>query len=141
MTADHLNERFVQEWLSAVESSRIGTKDSVNLSTSVQDLQEDKRLGEQNGMSSIQESNVSSLNMEPAVENIETHSGLPHLDGLSRNEEQFQVKDITRLTTEEEITPIQVKELPESPQINVTSDESKFLEHHLKRWSMQEAQR
>ncbi|GFS32102.1 hypothetical protein Acr_00g0020860 [Actinidia rufa] len=128
MTAYHLNERFVQERRSAVESSRIGTKDSVNLSTSVQDLQEDKRLGEQNGMSSSQESNVSSLNMEPAVENIETHSGLPHLDDLSRNEEesQFQVKDITQLTTEEEITPIQVKELLESPQINVTSDESKI---------------
>ena len=126
MTAYHLNQRFVEERRSAVESSKTGTKDSVNLSMS-KDLQEDKRLGEQNVMSSIEESNVSSLNMEPAEENIETQSGLPHLNDLSRNEEesQFQVKDKTQLTTEEDIAPIQVKELPGSPQINDTSDESK----------------
>ncbi|XP_057481909.1 MICOS complex subunit MIC60, mitochondrial-like [Actinidia eriantha] len=127
MTAYHLNQRFVEERRSAVELSKTGTKDSVNLSMSVKELQEDKRLGEQNVMSNIEESNVSSLNMEPAEENIETHSGLPHLDDLSRNEEesQLQVKDKTQLTTEEDIAPIQVKELPGSPQINVTSDESK----------------
>ncbi|KAI8030685.1 MICOS complex subunit mic60 [Camellia lanceoleosa] len=127
VAAYRLNEQSVeaQRRRRALESVKI---DPVDLSKNIKDLKEDKPLGGQNVMSSIQESNVSSPNTEPAEKNIETHSDLPHLDDLSRSggESQFQVKDETQLTPEEDITPIQEKELPSSsPSIVTSDDESK----------------
>ncbi|GMP26209.1 hypothetical protein CsSME_00002754 [Camellia sinensis var. sinensis] len=127
VAAYRLNEQSVeaQRRRRALELVKI---DPVDLSTNIKDLKEDKPLGEQNVMSSIQESNVSSPNTEPAEKNTETHSDLPHLDDLSRSggESQFQVKDETQLTPEEDITPIEEKELPSSsPSIVTSDDESK----------------
>ncbi|CAL5365472.1 unnamed protein product [Camellia sinensis] len=127
VAAYRLNEQSVeaQRRRRALELVKI---DPVDLSTNIKDLKEDKPLGEQNVMSSIQESNVSSPNTEPAEKNSETHSDLPHLDDLSRSggESQFQVKDETQLTPEEDITPIEEKELPSSsPSIVTSDDESK----------------
>ncbi|KAL6959290.1 hypothetical protein U1Q18_039435 [Sarracenia purpurea var. burkii] len=113
MTTYYLNQQFVEERSRAFESAKIGSKEPVDLSKSIKDLQEDKHLQEQNPMFS-----------KPAEKNIETHSDLSHLDDLSRNEGEswFQVKDKAQLRTEEDITPAQEKELPSS-QSTVTSDE------------------
>uniref|UniRef100_A0A5B7A9L1 MICOS complex subunit MIC60 n=1 Tax=Davidia involucrata TaxID=16924 RepID=A0A5B7A9L1_DAVIN len=125
----YLDKVLVKEQHSALESAKTDSvnKDSLESLRSNEDSEDDKRLREQTVMPNIQESKVSSPNVEHAEKNTDTHSFLPHLEDSSRSEgeSQFHVKDVSELRHEDDITPMQEKEkeLPSSPQSSMTSDD------------------
>ncbi|XAR48036.1 hypothetical protein NMG60_11030730 [Bertholletia excelsa] len=124
LTAYQFNQRL--------EEQRAGTEDPFKSLKGIKDLQEDERLGEQNVMSSVQESKLSNSIVEPpeekpAEQNTETHSKVPHLDHLNRNKEEIksQVENKAKLMPEEIVTPFQERELKSSQNIPTSKDGSK----------------
>ncbi|KAK9271650.1 hypothetical protein L1049_002013 [Liquidambar formosana] len=101
-----------------------GSWESVKIDVGNKNENDVEHLVEPIVLPSSDDHNSLSTKAEQAEQKIETHSDVPHPEALSEREgeNQFQAKDKSDVTPEENTIPVQVKDMPEYPHSSVTSD-------------------